>query len=282
MPWTNESSNNLRQYQLYLLEILDAFISVCQSQNLRYYLNAGTLLGAVRHQGFIPWDDDIDVCMPRTDYEQFLSCSAKMLPSHLRAVWFRNQKKGEHLQYYCQIQNLKVPIIQYIADLPHETYAWIDVFPLDGMPTSSFSRKLYGLYLLYRRARVQLSMFEKNVNIYKKNRPLYEKAIIFLYRITGFGRNSDTYYMMEKLDFALKCYPENTSSFWINFMGAYKLRETVPADVYGTGIPCIFENRKLMIPQNPDYILTQLYGNYMVPIKPLGVDGHRIVYREIS
>ena len=278
----NEKNDDLRQYQQSLLEILDVFTSICRQKNFCYYLNAGTLLGAVRHQGFIPWDDDIDICMPRTDYEQFLSCAGAILPSHLRAVWYKNQSKEEHPQYYCQIQDLNIPIIQYVAEQARETYAWVDIFPLDGMPRGAFSGRLHGFYLLYRRACVQLSMFEKNVNIHKKGRPWYERAIISFYRITGIGKGSDTFQMMEKLDCALKRYPESRYPLWINLMGAYKLKETVPASVYGAGIPCIFESRELIIPQDADFILTRLYGNYMVPKRPVENDSHRIILRQKS
>ena len=62
----------LREIQLAELEILIEFDRICKLHNLKYSLAAGTLLGAIRHKGFIPWDDDIDVCMPRPDYEKFI------------------------------------------------------------------------------------------------------------------------------------------------------------------------------------------------------------------
>lgn len=279
MEQMNETTYDLRRYQLDLLEILDAFTAICRDKGLRYYLNAGTLLGAVRHGGFIPWDDDIDVCMPRGDYECFLSCAPAMLPPHLRAVWFGAQTRDEHPQYYCQIQNLRLPITQYVADIPRETFAWIDVFPLDGMPGGRLHRKLHGLELLYRRARVQLSMFEQNVNVHKRGRPWHERAVIALYRATGIGKGSDTFRMMEKLDRALRRCPADESPVWVNFMGAYKLKESFPADAYGAGVPCVFEGRELMIPRQSARILTQLYGDYMIPRMPSEEDSHRIVRR---
>lgn len=62
----------LREVQLVELDIIKEFIRVCKELNLRYFLDSGTLLGCIRHNGFIPWDDDIDVSMPREDYEIFL------------------------------------------------------------------------------------------------------------------------------------------------------------------------------------------------------------------
>ena len=68
-----KATGDLRRMQLEELAILDEFVSICEAHSLRYYLLGGTLLGAVRHNGFIPWDDDVDVCMPRPDYEAFLA-----------------------------------------------------------------------------------------------------------------------------------------------------------------------------------------------------------------
>ena len=67
----------LRQVQLIQLEILKDFVKVCNKYNLQYFLDGGTLLGAVRHKGFIPWDDDLDVAMPRKDYDKFCKIASR-------------------------------------------------------------------------------------------------------------------------------------------------------------------------------------------------------------
>ena len=74
---------DIRTLQLYLLENLKTLHSVFEKHNLRYYLVSGTMLGAVRHKGFIPWDDDIDLGMARADYERFIEHSKEWLPEHL-------------------------------------------------------------------------------------------------------------------------------------------------------------------------------------------------------
>ena len=266
----------IKDYQSELLTILDAFTEICKQHGLQYYLNAGSLLGAVRHQGFIPWDDDIDLCMPRTDYEKFLVFAADELPENLHPVWFGIQNKHEHPQYHCQIQDYDYPVIQTTASLPRKTHAWIDVFPLDGMPGNALLRMIHGIRLLYRRMRMQLSMFDENVNVNRKNRPAHEKIIIWVFRRTGWGKTADTFTAMKKLDQALKKYPGSKCPFWVNFMGAYKLKETISAGEYGDGRTFLFEGRELNGPQNADAVLKKLYGDYMIPIKPKDSDDHQL------
>ena len=270
-----------REMQTAELKILDSFLDICEKHRLRYYLNAGTLLGAVRHQGFIPWDDDIDVCMPRPDYERFLETAAKELAGRLRLHWYGNQEKDEHLQYSCQIQDTGLPLVQKIAQQDKETYAWIDVFPLDGMPANPVKRKIHALRLLYLRAKLQASMFDRNVNIHRKGRPLHERLAIRLITRLKWGFSGDTYSLMEKLDASLKKYPADESRYWINFMGAYKTRETIPVSAYGPGAKLPFEGRDCSVPVNPDAVLSRLYGDYMTPVKPdSSDDGHRLYRRK--
>ena len=76
----NEILEQLKQIET---EMLKEFILVCEKLNVKYYLAYGTLIGAIRHKGFIPWDDDIDVVMPREDYEIFLEKAQALLPEHL-------------------------------------------------------------------------------------------------------------------------------------------------------------------------------------------------------
>lgn len=267
-----EAEKKLTELQQAELDILDVVVGICEKHHLRYYLNAGSILGAVRHEGFIPWDDDIDICMPRSDYEAFLACVDEELPDHMRSIYYKKQKKGERLFYSCQIHDLNVPLIQNIASNPIETYAWLDVFPLDGLPNNKLHRKLHGFYLLYRRARMQLSMFEDNVNIYKKNRPWYEKAIIKAYQVTGFGKHSDPHKMMDKLDQALKSASDKNCKRWVCFMGAYKLKEAYDARVFGKGKNYPFEGRMLKGPSYADIYLKVLYGDYMTPRPPASED----------
>jgi lipopolysaccharide cholinephosphotransferase len=75
--------NNIEEAQKVMLSLLEAFDLLCKKNRLAYWLDHGTLLGAVRHHGFIPWDDDLDVTMPRDDYEKFLEVAKQELPENI-------------------------------------------------------------------------------------------------------------------------------------------------------------------------------------------------------
>lgn len=112
------------------LNILLSFKQFCEEQNLRYYLAGGTLLGAIRHKGFIPWDDDIDVCMPRKDYEIFIKEFDKFHDYYK----LKNLSKGNFTAPFSKIVDLRTIIINKYNISDIDTNLWIDVFPVDGLP----------------------------------------------------------------------------------------------------------------------------------------------------
>lgn len=127
------SLREIQQEELYLLEIFDA---VCQRHHFMYRIIGGTLLGAIRHQGFIPWDDDIDVCMPRKDYEMFMRLDlSKELPPHIMRT---NLTDKDYPYSHVKLLNHKIKVeLLYDNQNPYR-FLWIDIFPVDGLPQSNF------------------------------------------------------------------------------------------------------------------------------------------------
>lgn len=112
------------------LDILLEFKKFCESNNLKYCLAYGTLLGAVRHKGFIPWDDDIDVCMPRPDYERFI----KIFDGYNERFKLKSNRLNNMSAPFTKVIDVTTEIEAKYVDGDIDTNLWIDVFPVDGLP----------------------------------------------------------------------------------------------------------------------------------------------------
>jgi lipopolysaccharide cholinephosphotransferase len=130
----------LKEVQNIELNILLKFDSYCKKHNLYYTLIAGTLLGAIRHKGFIPWDDDIDVAMPRADYERFITlCASEPVSDDLTLLHHMNSE-----YYYPFAKLCNVNTIAKMSDNCSQHGIWLDIFPVDGLPdTLSEQKKLF-------------------------------------------------------------------------------------------------------------------------------------------
>lgn len=130
------------------LDILLLFQDFCKKNNLRFYLSGGTLLGAIRHHGFIPWDDDIDICMPRIDYEKLI----EIYPNEDQRYCLRTKKLNNFTAPFAKIVDTNTYIdLQFTSD-DNNSQLWIDIFPVDGLPESLDSvKKIYKQCDFYRR-----------------------------------------------------------------------------------------------------------------------------------
>lgn len=120
------------------VEILNHIVAVCEKHGLRYYLSYGTLLGAIRHKGFIPWDDDIDISMPRADYEQLLK--VMLANPDKRFVALTPKSKG-YPYHYAKVVDLSTKLVEENLDDFAGNGLWVDIFPLDGVDTTEPTRQ---------------------------------------------------------------------------------------------------------------------------------------------
>lgn len=123
-----------KQLWAVLLDMLEVFLSICNQHGLRYFAVEGTLLGAVRHRGFIPWDDDIDLAMPRKDFERFLRLAPKALPSHI-SLHHKRITPDSPWYFHAKLRNNRTTFIEpQWAHLNINHGIFIDIFPMDGLP----------------------------------------------------------------------------------------------------------------------------------------------------
>lgn len=263
----------LNQAQQYILQLLHQVIRVLDELEIPYYMQGGTMLGAVRHAGIIPWDDDVDLGIPRADYQRLLSQVAQKLPENLELRTYDDAT--DHHYYFARIVDKRYQIRRMGSLEERLENVWIDLFPLDGMPNAFLPRQWHKLRLLMVRLKYHLSCFER-VNIKRPGRPLVERVIIKIATVTRVGKWFNTRRQLDKMDRLLKKYPPEKSNYYVNFMGqtSYKFNEMLPKTVYGQGKTYPFEDMLLVGPADYDRYLTSLYGDYMTPPKAADRNAH--------
>lgn len=248
-----------------VLEILKQFIEICEQEGLAYYALGGTLLGAVRHQGFIPWDDDIDIGMPRADYERFKLIAAK----YLKAPYvFLSEDSPGYNKAFSVIRDSSTKILMTYSQVAQEESLWIDIFPLDGAPIGGWARFVQEKRYLYRRMKVQLSQFSHLVNQKKANRPFIERAIIGLANKLHVERWISFDKAQAKYIKAIKKYDLSAGAGG-NYTGAYKLRELVPSDYFGQAAELPFEDISIRVPAKYHEYLVAIYGDNYMELPPV-------------
>ena len=136
----NEKAITIKEQKKIMLGILSDFSEYCKDHDLTYFLDAGTLIGAVRHKGFIPWDDDIDVNMPREDYDKFIALTKEsdgMLNNHLKVEY-----PEETLHVFLKIGDTRTVLVEYPDKFPMKCAVYIDIFPKDGLRDKSWRTKI--------------------------------------------------------------------------------------------------------------------------------------------
>lgn len=132
----------LRQLQLTMLETLKVFDTFCRKHDIKYSLYAGSLLGAVRHKGFIPWDDDLDVCMSRAEYERFIDLWEREKPEGY--ILQNKENTPAYWQSFSKIRKDHTTFLQEEREAgKYHTGIFLDIFPLDRMPNGKLNRMLY-------------------------------------------------------------------------------------------------------------------------------------------
>ncbi|MFR5125510.1 LicD family protein [Blautia massiliensis (ex Durand et al. 2017)] len=150
----------LNDTQEYILSVLNSVIKATNEMNVKCYMQGGTMLGAIRHGGFIPWDDDVDLGIMRNEYEIFLKNVKKYLPGNLelRTYW----DESDHHYYFARIVDKRYLIKRMgSAEIRYEN-VWVDIFPLDGMPSNIFALKVHQFRLALARLMYHLSCIKKS------------------------------------------------------------------------------------------------------------------------
>lgn len=235
-----------------ILSILKEFISICEESNLTYYALGGTLLGAVRHKGFIPWDDDIDIGMPREDYEKFKKMAPNLLPSNLSIV--NNPLNLDITQLVDK--NVTIKFINA------ENNVFIDIFPLDGyLEKGSFAAKLHSSRVLFQRMLCKISVLDL---LEDKDRGTIENLIVKISKTLRIQKLLPKDALVKNLHKLIQKYDFKTSPYVGNVLGRYREREIVPCEYFKEPVSLIFEDTMINCPTKYKDYLSEIYGDYMI------------------
>ena len=241
---------DVKTLQQRILGNLLAVDRVCREHGLHYYIYDGTMLGAVRHDGFIPWDDDLDIAMPREDYEQFIVNANKWLPEPYEFVCY--ELDASYPLPFGKIQDASTTLIER-PHLPYLGGLYIDVFPIDGVPSNSLLRCLH----LVRYDILKKAVYMAYRDPYRHGHgpscwlPLFCRKVLGQRRLQRMTRH------------LLLKYPFASSKQVCVFDDGF--RGVIDKQTLGKPTPVMFEGHEVMGVEHADEYLTHMYGDYMTP-----------------
>lgn len=256
------SLDDLHRIQLEMLKTFDEF---CEAHDIKYFLAYGTLIGAVREKGFIPWDDDVDVFMIREDYDKLLTFNE--ISTDYKIVSYDNPQEYYHPYSYCNITDTNTIMDEQLAIKPTKKGVFLDIFPLDVLPEDE----------------------NTCAKVLERSRFLTKLHIGTLNQFNGGLRNivKNTIYHLVSNKYVIKKMIQNTHTGYDNpsnrvaplMFYPYNLpiQKLVMNKDWFVPIKVPFENVSLIIPEGYHHILTNIYGDYMTPPPIDRQVGHHMV-----
>ncbi|RZS92685.1 LicD family protein [Cuneatibacter caecimuris] len=277
------SSQEIRTIQDILLDMLRDFDYVCKKYDLSYFLCGGTAIGAVRHQGYIPWDEDVDIGMPRSDYDRF---ERLMLREFEEKYWIQSIQSS--LKYDLNFMKVRRKGTKYVEVFEQEEEfagIFIDVYPIENVYNFLPLRWIHGFW-------VELMLFCAScVRIYLKLDRLTEyvgkNRMAYLICFKAFLGKRLSFFSITKwcllVDrWASKC--KNEDSKYVNIPSGRKhfFGEMYTRKSFFPLKETEFEGEKFYIMSDPNEYLTKLYGNYMEVPKEEERERHSIVKLDLE
>lgn len=251
------SGEELKKIQLKMLEDFDSF---CKKNNIKYYLSGGTLLGAVRHKGFIPWDDDIDINIPRPEINKIMELTGGIINDYLEI-----EKPGKSKCFFrlCNKQSILISRNEKF-DYKLQTRVNIDMFPVDGLPSNSFIN-----YMVYLISGMMISFANlsylgavKDTSFIKRTIKKLLMPIVKLKTAEEWNKLVDRYASRRNYDTSKYVGAVTTSA-------GHRFRERLKKEVFDPVIYLQYENKMYPASEGYDTYLSNLYGDDYMDIPPI-------------
>lgn len=261
----SNNENKIKSNQKELLYLLNVFHNLCEKHNIKYTLDAGTLIGAVRHKGFIPWDDDCDVTLIRTEYEKLMAVlKNEKLPDGI-GVYIPSEQE-EFFDFNVRLYNKNV-VIRDDKDSLNQyggfySHPLLDIFVMDYIPKKYFRRRMY---VLYQQIIFGLAMSKRNTIKIEKYKLVEKIGISILSKI---GKLFSIKELCDLHDKFSKMYFEKGEEYlyctgWSPEFPGYVYKYSSYENVHKTK----FEDSEFYIIDDYDEVLTIGYGDWKKPIK---------------
>lgn len=242
------------------LEILLEFDQLCKKHDINYQLFSGTLIGAIRHKGFIPWDDDIDVCMLREEYNRFLAIGAEELKDH---YFLQNYHTDKNFQ--SQYTKIRKNNTRYVEDLVQDVEMhqgfFIDVFPFDNVTPGTLKGKTQRIAIDQLKIFNYCRVMRVNNSEKKKGLRIAKKAAYYLLKVIPKNK-------VDRLITRLACLFNEKEAEYVGELSISTGKNTYDSFVlkkafFYDSIDWEFEGYQFPVPRAYDEVLTKNYGNYM-------------------
>lgn len=254
---------------------------ICEKNRIDYFLIAGTLLGAVRHKGFIPWDDDMDIGMLREDYEKFLkACETDLSSDYYLQTWYTDSQFGLPI---AKIRKNATKFVEKTSAKNHSHKGiYIDIFPYDNVPDNSILRKKHKLLTYFYKRLVLL----KSHYYLENNKGYFKRLTIRMVKLIV--KFIPKKYLIEKYNKQILKYNKDANTQEITiFGGAYSYKKESIRREWITNYQSInFESVEFNSPKDAHLMLKSIYGDYMsLPPKDERYNRHDIIevdYGEVN
>lgn len=276
---------DIRDVQQALLEMLDDFHAFCRRNGLCYYITGGTLLGAVRNGGFIPWDDDIDIIMPRADYDRLCACVEQDMGDR---YWVQNLSTSDVCDLsYSKLRKKGTKFVEIFENEPERAGLFLDIFPLDDTYDSPVRRFFNGVL------DQALFLAASCVRIYNK-----KDRLMSFYTGTPVERS-----IRVKAAIGSLLADRKDPTVWFRRCERWQSKYRAPGSKYGAVssgrghyfgeiyrkdqlfpvTPIQFEGKMFDGPKNPDHLLSVLFGkDYMTPVDPEMREKHSLIELDLG